>query len=419
MTQQTRTNLQTTINTNVNDNTSGDVTPADVRGALTNLNDSSFNTLTDTLDVVTQGTTNKFVTASDITNLSNLSGVNSGNETVTSAGNLINSATAKITPIDADYVGLMDSAASNILKKLSWANLKATLKTYFDTLYPSGSGTCSGTNTGDQTSVSGNAGTVTTINGKIAAGTNVTLTGTGTGIDPYVVNAAGGGGVSDGDKGDITVSLGGTVWTVDNNVITNAKAAQMSANTIKGNNTGVTANAADLTVAQMKTLLAYLSSEITAPANTMPMNTTGSSAVYADKTCKELGEQTYAGTLTFTGTTAPSGTTNNTYRWTQHSNMVFLFINLSWGTAGAAITAVTATLPTDCPTPASPTGFTGASSLIYYGNGGLAATGVSTIVGNNNKVVLGLNASSAWIISINGASAAIRAAYAVVCYPIA
>ena len=64
-----------------------------------------------------------------------LSGVNTGNETTTTIGSLINSATEKTTPVDADMVGLMDSAASNILKKLSWLNIKATLKTYFDTLY--------------------------------------------------------------------------------------------------------------------------------------------------------------------------------------------------------------------------------------------------------------------------------------------
>ena len=56
-------------------------------------------------------------------------------ETTTTTGALINGATAKTTPVDADFVGLMDSAASNVLKKLSWANIKATLKTYFDTLY--------------------------------------------------------------------------------------------------------------------------------------------------------------------------------------------------------------------------------------------------------------------------------------------
>ncbi|WP_395406351.1 hypothetical protein ACHMW6_06700 [Pseudoduganella sp. UC29_106] len=44
-------------------------------------------------------------------------------------------ATSKTTPVDADELGIVDSAASNVLKKLTWANLKATLKTYFDTLY--------------------------------------------------------------------------------------------------------------------------------------------------------------------------------------------------------------------------------------------------------------------------------------------
>lgn len=49
------------------------------------------------------------------------------NNTLPSQGALINSATAKTMPVDADMVGLMDSAASNILKKLSWANIKAAL----------------------------------------------------------------------------------------------------------------------------------------------------------------------------------------------------------------------------------------------------------------------------------------------------
>lgn len=47
----------------------------------------------------------------------------------------IHAATGKTTPVDADELALVDSAALNVLKKLTWANLKATLKTYFDTLY--------------------------------------------------------------------------------------------------------------------------------------------------------------------------------------------------------------------------------------------------------------------------------------------
>jgi len=52
--------------------------------------------------------------------------------------------------LDADVLPIVDNATSTT-KKITWANIKATLKTYFDTLYPSGSGTSSGTNTGDVT----------------------------------------------------------------------------------------------------------------------------------------------------------------------------------------------------------------------------------------------------------------------------
>jgi hypothetical protein len=55
--------------------------------------------------------------------------------------------------------------------------------------------------------------------------------------------------------GDITTAAGAVVTTIAANAVTNAKAAQMAANTIKGNNTGSTANAADLTVTQTQALL--------------------------------------------------------------------------------------------------------------------------------------------------------------------
>jgi hypothetical protein len=72
----------------------------------------------------------------------------------------------------------------------------------------------------------------------------------------FVTSAISASSIPDGDKGDIVVSGTGTVFTIDTNVVSNAKLAQMTTNTIKGNNTGSTANAADLTVSQVKTMLA-------------------------------------------------------------------------------------------------------------------------------------------------------------------
>ena len=48
-------------------------------------------------------------------------------------------ASEKVTPVDNDLVGLVDSAASNSLRRLKWSSIKATLKTYNDTLYSTAS----------------------------------------------------------------------------------------------------------------------------------------------------------------------------------------------------------------------------------------------------------------------------------------
>ena len=71
-------------------------------------------------------------------------------------------------------------------------------------------------------SFTGSGASLTGVVTQIIAGTNITISPT-SGTGSVTINASGGGGISDGDKGDITVSSAGTVWTIDNSVVTVAK----------------------------------------------------------------------------------------------------------------------------------------------------------------------------------------------------
>lgn len=63
------------------------------------------------------------------------------------------------------------------------------------------------------------------------------------------------GGLSDGDKGDITVSGSGATWTIDNGVVSNAKMADVATATFKGRTTAGTGAPEDLTATQATALL--------------------------------------------------------------------------------------------------------------------------------------------------------------------
>ena len=107
--------------------------------------------------------------------------------------------------------------------------------------------------------------------------------------DPFVRTSGLPSGVSDGDKGDITVSGSGATWKIDNGVVTNAKAANMAQATIKGRQAASgTGDPEDLTADQVSTILdaatdpfQRASRELTA---SLSSDFTTSSASYVDVT---------------------------------------------------------------------------------------------------------------------------------------
>ena len=82
--------------------------------------------------ILISGTNIKTINGSSILGSGNLVVSGGESETTTTMGALINSATAA-TPNDTDLVATAENAG--LLKKITWTNVKAFFKTYFDTVY--------------------------------------------------------------------------------------------------------------------------------------------------------------------------------------------------------------------------------------------------------------------------------------------
>ena len=125
------------------------------------------------------------ITATDITNLSNLAGTNTGDQDISGIAvntQAIQDTASQIRADIPDVSGFLTSETDPIYTSSQANNITAPDITNL--------GNLSGTNTGDQD------GSET----KVTAGTNTTVTGTGTTANPYIVNATVGTSLAIGDS---------------------------------------------------------------------------------------------------------------------------------------------------------------------------------------------------------------------------
>jgi nitrogen fixation protein len=177
----------------------------------------------------------------------------------------VDTSESKTTPIDADALLLQDSADSSIWKKITWANLKATLLTYFNGEYVA-----------KNTAITGATKTKITYDAKglVTAGADATTADISDSTNRrYVTDAQQTviGNTSGTNTGDQTITLTGDVTgtgtgsfaaTIANNAVTLAKIQDITTARILGRVTAGSGDAEELTGTQATTLLDTFTSSL-------------------------------------------------------------------------------------------------------------------------------------------------------------
>lgn len=225
-----------------------DATPTLQRAALTGAITASAGSNTTSLGSFTTAQLNTALSDNDIaTGGGTATGSNSGDVTLAGTPNYITIAGQVITRALIDLT-------SHVTGKLPFANIADVATSTVMYRKTAGTGAME-------------AQTLATLK------TDLGLTGTNSGDQTITLS----GDVSGSGTGAITATIGA-------NAVTNAKAAQMAANTLKGNNTGATANASDLTTTQVKTMLAIANTDVSglgtmSTQNASSVSITGGTAV--------------------------------------------------------------------------------------------------------------------------------------------
>ena len=178
------------------------------------------------------------------------------------------------------------------------------------------------------------------------------------------------------------VTAGADIATTDISDFNSSSRAQTEAELVAGSNITITPSGTGAT--RQLTIASTGGGSSTQSAYTVLANNTNATAVPTEQVFKNIAEQTYSGTITW-GTTAPTTLLANNYQWQQVGKLVTVTIKISYNT-GATNSQVTLSLPTDMPTPASPTGFTGALDILYYGTGVIFSS--TSTVPSTARVVL-------------------------------